>query len=52
MHCENCIFDLESTTLKFRIEDTAQKKLTRLKKSTNYLARDKQIGHDIETIGI
>ena len=39
-------------TLKFQIEHTARKKLTRLKKSTNHLARDTKIGHDIEAIDI
>ena len=37
-------------TLKFQIEDTAQKKLIRLRKSTNYL--ETQIGHDIDAIVI
>ena len=41
-----------SGTLKFQIEHTARKKLTRLKKSTNHLARDTKIGHDIEAIDI
>ena len=40
------------TTLKFQIEHTARKKLTRLKKSTNHLARDTKIGPDIEAIDI
>ena len=48
------VYDLNvrETTLKFQIEHTARKKLTRLKKSTNHLARDTKIGHDIEAIDI
>ena len=43
---------IDLITLKFQIEHTARKKLTRLKKSTNHLARDTKIGHDIEAIDI